>query len=174
MRTLKEVRVLIVGWKPNTNQFLRDLLASLGAPAFTRVLRTDQALSLLREQGFELVLCTSDAEPMPPAEFTKAVRRDVYARDPTIPVVVITAGVTLNDIRVLRDAGADDIMCPPMSADALEKRFERILLTTRSYVKTASFAGPDRRRAGNRGFTGQDRRGSQETIFYQPPRIRRD
>ncbi len=174
MRSLKEARVLIVGWKPNSHEFLRCLLSSLGAPAFTRVSRTDEALTLLREQGFELVLCTNEAEAMNPVEFTLAVRRDVFGRDPTIPLVVVHSAVTLKDIQMLRDAGADDIMCPPMSPESVQKRFGRILLNTRSFVTGKSFVGPDRRRAGSRDFAGTERRLSQDTIFYQPPRVRRD
>src|SRR3954466_10961855 len=138
MRSLKEARVLIVGWKPNSHEFLRCVLSSLGAPAFTRVARTDEALTLLREQGFELVLCTNEAEAMNPVEFTRAVRRDVFGRDPTIPLVVVHAAVTVQDIQMLRDAGADDIMCPPMSPESVEKRFSRILLNPRSFVRGTS------------------------------------
>jgi two-component system, chemotaxis family, chemotaxis protein CheY len=175
VRALGEVRVLIVGWKPNTNQFLRTVLASLGLPAFTRVARTDEALTLMREHGFELVFCTGDAEPLNPAAFTRAVRHDVLGRDPTIPVFIVTAsGITLNEIELMRDAGADDIFCPPMSGDAIDKKLERVLLNSRRFVTTKGFIGPDRRRSGDREFRSQDRRVSQATIFCQPPRIKKD
>lgn len=174
MRALREVRVLIVGWKPNSNQFLRSMLAVLGTPAFTRVSRTDEALSLLRDQGFELVLCTDEAEPLIPADFTKAVRRDIFGRDPTIPVIVVASAVTMSDIQLLRNAGADDIMCPPMSSDAIEKRLNRVLLNARTFITTKTFIGPDRRRARDRVFAGQEMRSAQHTAFCQPPRVRRD
>jgi CheY-like chemotaxis protein len=173
VRALGEVRVLIVGWKPNTNQFLRSVLAILGLPAFTRVARSDEALSTMREHGFEVVFCTGDAEPLSPAAFTRALRHDVLSRDPTIPVFIVTSGSTLKDIQLMRDAGADDIFVAPMSADAIGKRLERVLLNSRRFVTTKSFIGPDRRRAGDRGFPpGEDRRTTQGTSFFQPPRIK--
>jgi two-component system, chemotaxis family, chemotaxis protein CheY len=174
VRALGKVRVLIVGWKPNTNQFLRIVLASLGLPAFTRVARTDEALALMRDHGFELVFCTGEAEPLNPSAFTRAVRHDVLSRDPTIPVFIVMSGCTLNEIELMRDAGADDIFCPPMSADAIDKRLERVLLNSRRFVTTKGFIGPDRRQAGDREFRSQDRRVSQGMIFCQPPRIKRD
>jgi CheY-like chemotaxis protein len=174
LRKLQEVRVLIVGWKPNSNLFLRSLLAVLGTPAFTRAARTDEALSLLREQGFELVFCTDEAEPLSAAEFTRTVRRDIFTRDPTIPVIVVANAVTAGDLQLLRDAGADDIMCPPISSDAIEKRLDRILLNSRTFITTKSFIGPDRRRARDRVFSGPDLRNEQHTAFCQPPRVRRD
>jgi two-component system chemotaxis response regulator CheY len=174
VRDLGKVRVLIVGWKPNTNQFLRIVLASLGLPAFTRVSRTDEALTLMRDHGFEVVFCTGEAEPLNPSAFTRAVRHDVLSRDPTIPVFIVMSGCTLNEIELMRDAGADDIFCPPMSADAIDKRLERVLLKSRRFVTTKGFIGPDRRRAGDREFRSQDRRVSQGVIFCQPPRIKRD
>jgi DNA-binding NarL/FixJ family response regulator len=174
VRALGEIRVLIVGWKPNTNQFLRSVLASLGLPAFTRVARTDEALTLMREHGFEVVFCTGEAEPLNPSAFTRAVRHDVFSRDPTIPVFIVTSGSTYNEIELMRDVGADDIFCPPMSADAIDKKLERVLLNSRRFVVANDFVGPDRRRAGDREFRCQDRRGSQGTVFCQPPRIKRD
>ena len=174
MRALGEIRLLIVGWKPNTNQFLRSVLASLSLPAFTRVSRTDEALALMREHGFEVVFCTGEAEPLNPAAFTRAVRHDVLGRDPTIPVFIVASGYTLREIELMRDAGADDIFCPPMSADVIDKRLERVLLNSRRFVTTRGFIGPDRRRAGDREFLSQDRRVSPGTIFCQPPRIKRD
>jgi two-component system, chemotaxis family, chemotaxis protein CheY len=163
-----------VGWKPNTNPFLRAVLASLGLPAFTRVARTDEALAMMREHGFEMVFCTADAEPLSPTAFTSAVRRDIHGRDPTVPVFIITAGSTHREIESMRDAGADDILCPPMSGDAIDKRLERILHSSRRFVTAKAFIGPDRRRTGERDFPGQDRRASKGKIFYQPPRIKQD
>ena len=174
MRALAEVRVLIVGWKPNSSQFLRNVLTSLGLPAFTRVARTDEALAMMREHGFEMVICTGEAEPLNPSDFTRAVRHDVHGRDPTIPVFIVTSGCTAKDIQLMRDAGADDIFCPPMSAEAIIKKLDRVLLNWRRFVTTKGFIGPDRRRAGNREVPGEDRRVSESTVFVQPPRIKRD
>ena len=174
MRSLNQVRVLIVGWKPNSNQFLRSVLASLGLPSFTRLLRSDEALTVLREQGFELVICTEEAEPLGPAQFTQALRRDTYSRDSTVPVIVITSSITLKDFQTLRDVGADDIMCPPMSAESIEKRLQRLLLQPRKYVNSKAFQGPERRRGPRAEFAGEERRRGEEAIFYQPPRAKKD
>jgi two-component system chemotaxis response regulator CheY len=174
VRALGEVRVLIVGWKPNTNQFLRSMLASLGLPAFTRVARTDEALAMMREHGFEVVFCTDEAGPLDPSDFTRALRRDLLSRDPTIPVLVVTSRSTIKEIELIRDAGADDIFCPPMSANAIAKRLERVLLNSRRFVTSKGFIGPDRRRAGDREFPGEDRRLSEGVVFCQSPRAKTD
>ena len=160
---------MIVGWKPNSSEFLRAMLSALGRPAFTRVSNTDEALGLLREQGFELVFCTEDCEPLPPAAFVRAVRRDQYSRHPTVPIVIISKGGTAKDIDALRAAGVDDIMRPPLSADAIEKRLHRVLLQPRSFIACKAFVGPDRRRS-ERTFEGEDRR-AEEVRFYQLPPV---
>lgn len=170
MRALIEARVMIVGWKPNSSEFLRAMLATLGRPAFTRVSNTDEALGLLREQGFELVFCTEDSEPLPPAAFVRAVRRDQYSRHPTVPVVIISKGGTAKDVDALRAAGVDDIMRAPLSAGAIEKRLHRILLQPRSFIACKAFVGPDRRRTRERTFDGEDRR-AEDGRFYQLPPV---
>ncbi len=173
LRSLAEIRVLVVGWKPHTNQFLRSILEALGRPSFIRAASTQEAIGMLREQGFELVFCTDEAEPDSPASFTHALRRDPYSRDPTLPIVIVSAGCTLKEIEILRAAGADDIMCPPMSAEAINKRFVRLLHRYRAFVACKAFVGPDRRRNGDRAsFEGTDRRSAEvPVILHLPPMV---
>jgi len=166
---LKEARIIIVGWKPNSSQFLRSMLSTLGRPAFTRVAGTEEALALLRERGFELVFCTDECEPHSASAFARAARRDQYSRQPTIPIVIISKGATLAEFDELRAAGVDDIMCPPLSADQIEKRLHRILLRPRDFVVCKAFIGPDRRRTPGRTFAGQNRRTEALSLFQLPP-----
>ena len=173
-RSLKDARLLIVGWKTHCGEFLREMLSTLGRPSFSRASSTDEALILLQEQGFELVLCTDKAAPLSAAAFTRALRRDPYSRDPTIPVVIVAAGCSLAEIVTLRGAGADDIICPPMSADAIEKRLSRVLLRPRKFVACKTFIGPDRRRGGERSFEGGDRRSPGPGISMPLPPVVRE
>jgi two-component system, chemotaxis family, chemotaxis protein CheY len=172
MRSLQEIRVLVVGWKPNTNQFMRDALASLEMPSFTRAPRTDVALELLRNHGYEAVFCTGQCEPLSPAEFATAVRHDALSRDPTVPLIFFGTGLTINEIAIMRDAGIDDIICPPMSIDIIRKRLARVLLQNRRFVVTKGFVGPDRRRQVDLDFNGTEKRQSTNQIFHQSPRVK--
>ena len=169
MRALIEARIMIVGWKPNSSEFLRAMLSALGRPAFTRISNTDEALGLLREQGFELVFCTDECGPLPPAAFARAVRRDQHSRHPTVPIVIISKGGTVKEIDALRAAGVDDIMRPPLSADAIEKRLHRVLLQPRSFVACKAFVGPERRRTPGREFDGADSRAEDVRVYQLPP-----
>lgn len=171
MRALMDARLMIVGWKPNSNQFLRSMLAALGRPAFTRVSNTGEALALLREQGFELVFCTDESEPLSAAAFAHAVRRDQFGRNPTVPIVVISKGGTLQEIDALRAAGVDDVMRAPLSADAIEKRLHRVLLQPRNFIACKAFVGPDRRRTPGRSFGGADRRNEGVNFYQLPPAV---
>ena len=171
MRTFEDVRVLIVGWNPNSNQFLREVLKSLTLPAFTRVTRTCEALTSLRDHGYELVLCTADCGPLDPAAFVSAVRRDHLSRDPTVPIVIVSAGSTRTEIELMRDAGADYVLVPPMSAAALRRTLEKILLEWRNFVIGKSYIGPDRRRV-EREFLGDNKRVTEVQTFFQPPRAK--
>jgi two-component system chemotaxis response regulator CheY len=172
VRSFENVRVLIVGWKPNTNPFLRDVLRSLTLPAFTRVVRTCDALTSLRDHGYEMVLCTADCEPLEPAVFVNAVRRDQLSRDPTIPIVIVTTGSTRAEIESMRDAGADYVLVPPMSTTAVKRILEKILLEWRNFVIGKSYIGPDRRRGAPRDFMGENKRVTEVLTFVQPPRAK--
>lgn len=164
---------MIVGWKPNSNQFLRSMLSALGRPAFSRVSNTDEGLALLREQGFELVFCTDESEPLSASAFARAARRDQFSRQPTVPIVIISKGATLKEFDDLRAAGVDDVMCPPLSAEAIEKRLHRVLLQPRGFVVCKAFVGPDRRRTPGRSFEGENRRTESLSLFQLPPAVMR-
>jgi two-component system chemotaxis response regulator CheY len=169
IRTQKTARVLVIGWKANSHQFLRSVLSTLGRPAFTRAANTNEGLALLREQGFELVICTDDAEPLSAGPFTRALRRDQFSRQPAIPVVVISSGATAKEVFDLRAAGIDDVMCPPMSAEAIEKRLDRLLMQSRRFVVCSAFVGPERRRPLDRQFEGANRRHEAVSFYSLPP-----
>ena len=174
MRALGELRVLFICGATSGTAFLRNILSALRLPAFVRVPRTDAALRMLREQGFEVVFCDENTEPLGAVEFVKALRRDVLTRDPTIPVIMISSAATRTQIEALRDAGADDVICKPVSVETIQRKFDQLLQSPRKFVTAKAFLGPDRRRSGDREFTGPDRRLSQGQIFTQSPRLKTD
>ena len=74
-----------------------------------------------------------------------------------IPVVVASANRGERNLRLIRDAGADEYVEKPLSVRALSSRLHAIMQAERVYVETDSFFGPDRRRYRTT-FAGQDKR----------------
>jgi len=74
-----------------------------------------------------------------------------------LPVVVVTANDGVKNMRMLRDAGADEVVHKPFTARILRSRLKAIALPSRPYLQTVRFFGPDRRRF-RKEFEGDDRR----------------
>ena len=71
---------------------------------------------------------------------------------------MITAHADLETVAKARDAGVSEFMAKTLSADALNKRIQRVLLDQRLFVEAKDFVGPDRRRSKKDELSCEDRR----------------
>ena len=74
-----------------------------------------------------------------------------------LPVVVVTANDGPKNMRMLRDAGADEVVHKPFTERILRSRLLAVAKPSRPFVEAARYFGPDRRRF-RREFEGEDRR----------------
>ncbi len=74
-----------------------------------------------------------------------------------LPVVVVTTNDGAKNMRMLKDAGADEVVHKPFTERILRSRLLAVAQPTRPFVEAARYFGPDRRRF-RREFEGDDRR----------------
>jgi len=74
-----------------------------------------------------------------------------------LPVVVVSAYTTEKLVAMARDAGANETLVKPISGVGLASRICGVIDKARSFVSTADYFGPDRRRQ-DMVFNGADRR----------------
>jgi len=116
-----------------------------------------EAYQSLLHAPADIILCdwSHDLDGL---EFLRLVRNDDNSPNPFVPVVMVTAHSERHHVMKARDAGMTEFLAKPVSANTIYGRLCAVIDSTRAFVRTHSFFGPDRRRRSV-PFDGGDRRG---------------
>ena len=91
-------------------------------------------------------------------EVVEIVRTGNESANPRLPIIGISSSPDRQKVFAARDAGVTEFLRRPFSATELRERIVSAVGHTRSFVKSKSFSGPDRRRTRVSDFKGSDRR----------------
>lgn len=178
MSEFKDILPLIIDPAGHSKALLRKLLAGFGIATIVSTRSTDEALLVLRREHFSIVFLDEMAGPLKPLAFLRMLRRDLNTRDVTVPVVLVSAGADAPKIMAARDAGMNDVIAKPVSAQTVERKLRSLLVAPRPFVTAKGFVGPDRRRmqADRRQFgerpSRHERRGKKPgSVFAIGPRL---
>ena len=81
----------------------------------------------------------------------------LFRSNPYVPVIVVTAHTEIHRVFMARDLGMTEFLAKPISAKLLYGRIRAVIENKRSFIKSADFFGPDRRRKSVE-FEGEDKR----------------
>jgi CheY-like chemotaxis protein len=153
--------VLVLDDNRFQQQVLRMILIGLGVRQVAVAKDVDEALQVMNEQKFDLVIADYRLGGKSGADFTRLVRgaRD-GAGDRFMPIIACTSDTMPEIIRELRDAGADEILGKPVSPQSVAAKIDAVINARRRFVSTSNFFGPDRRRQSRGPGQGVERRGS--------------
>lgn len=160
MTSLKEVQVLIVDDNRQMRQLMRTLLRAAG---IYRVAEADGALEafdLMTRAPIDLVIVDWMMKPVDGIAFTKMVRLSAESPNTFVPILMMTAHTEVSRVAAARDAGVTGFLKKPISARVVFDRVSAALLDSRSFVRTETYFGPDRRRGAKPGYLGPWRRES--------------
>lgn len=143
---MASVSVLIIDDNRNMRLILRTVLRGFGIAEVAEASDGAEALSLMRERGADLIITDFRMSPIDGVEFVRMLRRSSDSPDQTVPVIMVTGHPSRELISHARDAGVDELLAKPISAAALQERMSAIFHRRRSFVRTQSYFGPDRRR----------------------------
>ncbi len=163
---IQELNVLIVDDDRHMRMLIRNVVFALGVKDVMEAGDGAAALEELKSSRADLVLCDMKMEPVGGLEFVKQLRSDPDNPCRFVPVIMITAYAELQTVADARDAGVSEFMAKPISADALNKRIQRVLEDQRQFVEAQDFAGPDRRRSKKDDFGGDNRLETPPTFLY--------
>lgn len=153
------MRVLIADSFFEFRQLVRTILTQdIGVAEVQEAKNGEQALKMLNEASFDLVIADTAMRPMGGIALTTLIREGDGAVDCRTPVIAVSGQPSLADIMAARDAGVDEYLAKPLSAKILELRIRSVIEHPRPFVRVTDFAGPDRRRHEKEGFEGSERR----------------
>lgn len=157
--------VLVVDDHRFMQQVMRQMLNGLGVRHVTAALTVDEGLRILSSQSFDIVIADYLMGTKSGAEFTRLARSEHSSGDRFVPIIACTADTTPRTVKELRDAGADEILCKPVSPRMIWTKMVAITNARRRFVTAPDFFGPDRRRQDRYMRPVDDRRkGDSEVV----------
>jgi two-component system chemotaxis response regulator CheY len=162
------LRFLVVDDKAHMRRILRTLLHSFGTREVYEA--EDGAAGLEAFMHFvpDIVIADWVMPIFDGLELTQMIRQPGANANPYVPIIMLTGHSEKKRVVAARDAGVTEFMAKPISAKALYQRILNIVVNPRSFVKTRSYFGPDRRRNTNLNYVGAERRkGGKADIIKQ-------
>jgi len=112
----------------------------------------ENCLLEIRERKPDILLVHRDLK------LIKFIRTYKSSPSPTLPIILMSTVVGVQEIIEDRDAGVDEILAKPTSAATFQKHVVEVLTHRREFIRANNYQGPDRRRRSKGHFDGRDRR----------------
>lgn len=154
---LENVSVLLVDDSRSMRDLMKVILRELGVQRVDEATSGAEGLEWLNEGHYDIVFVDWMMEPLDGWEFVHHVRNSTDSPNKYIPIVMITGHSEAHRVRAARDIGVTEFLAKPVSAKAVAQRLEAVIHHPRTFVRTQTFFGPDRRRRVA-SFDGYDRR----------------
>lgn len=160
-RAVEEMRVAVLNAaRQNIEEPVRAAAAMCGITRCVAFSDAETALQYLRAGGpLDVMLVAWDEPEREWLSFCRVVRDRAASPCPFLALVVISNGVTREHVRLARDAGVDEFLAIPFTAEALRRRLLAIVCHRRGFVDVAGYFGPCRRRGAMARMLGAERRG---------------
>ena len=154
---LTKLEVMLVEENAFMRRLMRGILRELGIRLVRDADNFDIAFRIFQENNIDLIF-TNWAPDLDVLAFLRHLRQSPDSINPEIPVLVITAFTEVHHVLAARDAGCNEFLAKPVSAEIVYQRICNVIESQRPFIRSESFVGPDRRRK-NRPITHEDRRG---------------
>jgi CheY-like chemotaxis protein len=143
---LSKFSALIVDGDVHSIELLAGMLRAFGLSQQTAVSTGTEAIAkLAEEEKFDLILCEAVLDDMPGTDLIRLFRQQATGGVKFAPIIVLTGHTPLSNISGLRDSGAHAILKKPIAPGALFDRIVWAAESSRPFVETGSYCGPDRR-----------------------------
>lgn len=155
---ISRLRFLIIDDNAFVRRIIRVLLHGFGA---REVLEAEDGVAGLDAFGLynpDIVIVDWEMPILDGIEVVKMLRDPVNSRNAFVPIIMCTAHSEMKRVVQARDAGITEFLAKPISAKSLYQRIVNAVVNPRSFVRTADYFGPDRRRGVLANYTGPERR----------------
>lgn len=88
----------------------------------------EEAFRLLGLQQVTMVFCNLDGPAERNVNVISRMRKDRRSEISELPIVVVQSGATASSVAAARQAGANEVLAPPISFAAIESKLRNIIL----------------------------------------------
>lgn len=157
MPRIDTLSVLVLDDHLFMQQVLRAILTGLGIKNVVAATDIEEAIRRVQTERFDIMFSDYRLGGPTGADFVKLVRASHDGYDRFVPIIACTADTAKSVVQELRDAGVDEILAKPVSAQAVWTKLTAVVNARRPFVVAPGFFGPDRRRRHKPG-AAPDRR----------------
>src|SRR3546814_550208 len=143
---ISRLRCLIVDDNEFMRTLMRRLLYALGARDIVESSGAREAFERLRTFAADLAFVDLMMVPTDGIELARLIRRSPDSAHRRLPIIMVSGQADLQRVQEARDAGVNEFLVKPVSAQTLLDRIGAVLLTKRQFIDIPSYFGPDRRR----------------------------
>lgn len=157
---LADIRVLIVEDNSHMATILRTIMQSFGVREIIDARDAAAAFEMARSSYPDLALVDYELGDITGIEFTRFIRQAEDSPNPFLPIILVTAHSERSRVLEAINAGVNEFIVKPLSAQALLERLRAVVERPRPFVKVPGYFGPDRRRREDPTYKGKRRRAS--------------
>lgn len=141
------------------SNFMRSLfitvLRAIGVERITTAENGEEAIAIMRPSkkttmvgmtGIDLIISDYYMPVLDGGMFLRWIRRSEMSPDRFLPFIMVSAAADKDVIFEARDAGVDEFLAKPFSAEMLAARISAVVENQRQFIYTPTYFGPDRRR----------------------------
>ncbi len=170
---LDRLNFLVVDDNKHMRALVKTILFALGAKIVSEAVDGADALKALSHLTPDIVICDWNMSPLDGMDFVRLVRTGEDSPNPFVPVIMLTGHTETSRVVEARDAGVNEFLAKPISANGLYRRIRAIIENPRLYIKNKGYFGPDRRRRQVENFPMERRKADAEKEVGQSPSYER-
>jgi PleD family two-component response regulator len=153
-----ELAVLIINDNKAERSLFVRVLHALGIVNIREAGTRKDAISHLGRFQASLVLGDFARDQSEGILFAKWVRTAPESSNPFVPIILLMAKPSVQEVKDALDAGVNEIMIKPATIKGVGDRIRAVLENPREFVRVDAYVGPDRRRRDKPDFKGPERR----------------
>lgn len=125
MSDILKKKILVVDDFPTMRRIITKLLGELGFEDIEEAGDGTEALELIGQHEFGLVISDWNMKPMTGLDLLNKVRQD--AKTAGLPFIMITAETKPDNVLAAKEAGVNNYIAKPFDAATLRKKVETVL-----------------------------------------------
>jgi DNA-binding response OmpR family regulator len=139
------VTALLVEGDRHCMSLLAELLRRFGLETQISVETGAEAKAYIERASIDLCFCEWTLMDMEGAELVRWMRRNAPGPVRFIPIIVLTGYSQMDAVVAARDAGASFVVKKPLSPQIIYDRLAWAAQSSRKFIESESYVGPDRR-----------------------------
>ncbi len=162
MANLSDKNVMIVDDHRAVRYIVRTIVEFFKFKEIREVNDGTEAFELFKQKPADLLIVDLKMPGLGGLELIRRIRWECKGQAQRVPILVLTATLTHDNIFVARDNGANGIVAKPIRARVLCERIQSILMDKREFIVSENYIGPCRRLGGDGMYDGPERRKASE------------